>query len=60
MARASTINSRPTSPSPKPTISRITSSAIIEPSTPVSAPRMPASAQAGTVPGGGGSGNRQR
>ena len=29
-------------------------------STPVSAPRMPASAQAGTVPGGGGSGNRQR
>ena len=43
---------RPTRPSPKPTISRITSSAIIEPRMPGSAPRMPASAQAGTVPGG--------
>ena len=42
------------------TISRITSSAIIEPSTPVSAPSTPASEHAGTVPGGGGSGNRQR
>src|SRR5262249_46959444 len=58
--RASIISSRPTSPSPKPTISRITSSAMSEPTTPVSAPRMPASAQAGTVPGGGGSGNKQR
>ena len=35
-------------------------SAIIEPSTPVSAPRMPASAQAGIDPGGGATGNRQR
>ena len=60
MERASNMTSRPTRPSPKPTISRITSSAISEPSTPVSAPRMPASAQAGTLPGGGGSGNRQR
>ena len=40
---------RPTRPSPNPTISLITSSAIIEPSTPVSAPKMPASAQAGTL-----------
>ena len=50
----------PTRPSPKPTISRIASIAIIEPSTPASAPSTPASAQVGTVPGGGGSGNRQR
>ena len=35
---ASIIKSLPTRPSPKPTISRITSSAIMEPSTPVSAP----------------------
>jgi VWFA-related protein len=60
IARASNIRSRPTRPSPKPTISRTASSAIIDPITPVSAPRMPASAQAGIVPGGGGSGNRQR
>src|SRR5437763_777561 len=60
MARASTINSRPTSPSPNPTISRTASSAIIEPMTPASAPNIPASAQAGTEPAGGGSGNRQR
>src|SRR6202140_3120291 len=60
MERASTISRRPTKPSPKPTISRITSSAIMEPSTPVSAPRMPASAQAGTLPAGGGAGGKER
>ena len=52
---------RPSSPSPKPpTRTRIASSAISEPSTPASAPNMPASAQVGMVPGSGGSGNRQR
>src|SRR4051812_47371885 len=59
-ARASIMRSRPTSPSPKPTISRMTSSPIRLPSTPASAPSTPASAQAGTAPGGGGAGNRQR
>ena len=38
----------------------IISSAIIDPITPASAPNTPASAQAGTLPGGGGSGKRQR
>src|SRR6478735_7820699 len=55
MARASKWIRRPTSPSPKPTISRIASRAIIEPMTPASAPSTPASAQLATVPGGGAS-----
>ena len=42
-------------PSPKPTISRMTSSAISDPITPVSAPDCPASAQAGNCSDGGGS-----
>ena len=45
---------------PKPTISRITSSAISEPTMPVSAPSTPASAQVAAAPGGGFCGNRQR
>ena len=57
---ASIINKRPTRPSPKPTISRIVSSAIIDPKMPASAPMTPASSQVGTVPDGGASGNRQR
>jgi len=36
------------------------STAMSVPTTPATAPRMPASEQAGTAPGGGGSGNRQR
>ena len=56
----SIMSSRPTSPSPKPTIARITSSAARLPATLASAPRIPASAQVATVPAGGDCGNRQR
>ncbi len=45
---------------PKPRISLSTSSACKVPMTPAAAPRMPVSEQEGAVPGGGGSGNRQR
>jgi hypothetical protein len=46
--------------SPAPVISLITSIACKVPITPVSAPMTPASAQEGTSPGGGASGNRSR
>ena len=46
--------------SPMPATSFSTSSAWMEPMIPVSAPRMPASAQAGSSPSGGGLGKRSR
>ena len=60
MCRASYSSSRPSSVSPSPVISLIASVAWIAPITPGSTPNTPPSAQLGTVPGGGGDGNRHR
>ena len=59
-ASASQISSRPERLSPMPMISFSASVACSVPITPVTAPRMPASLQDGTRPGGGGAGYRQR
>jgi glyoxylase-like metal-dependent hydrolase (beta-lactamase superfamily II) len=55
-ASPSKSKSLPARLSPKPTISRITSSACHAPTIPATAPRMPASLHGGMAPGGGGSG----
>jgi hypothetical protein len=52
--------SRPTSGSPIPASSLIASLTWIEPMDAQSTPSTPPSAQDGTIPGGGGSGYRQR
>ena len=57
---ASNSTSRPISESPAPRISLITSFACSAPMIPGSTPSTPPSAQDGTSPGGGGSGNKQR
>ena len=56
MPRASTRSRRPTSGSPMPRMSLMTSVAWMMPTRPGRMPRTPPSAQDGTRPGGGGSG----
>src|SRR5260370_31558576 len=57
---ASNSNKRPTRLSPRPRMSLIVSIAWMDPTIPGSTPSTPPSAQEGTSPGGGGSGERQR
>ena len=57
---ASMSSSRELSDSPMPKKCFKASVAWMLPTSPVSAPSTPASAQLGTIPGGGGEGNRQR
>ena len=60
MLSASTSSKRPTSVSPMPRISLITSVAWMTPTSPGRMPSTPPSAHEGTRPGGGGSGYKQR
>ena len=60
MLRASIRRSLEVRLSPIPIISLSVSTAWMLPTRPVRAPRTPASAQLGTMPGGGGEGNKQR
>ena len=60
MLRASISSNRELKDSPMPKKYFRASVACILPTNPVSAPKTPASAQLGTIPGGGGAGNKQR